>query len=127
MELQGTIIVIGQTETFGAKGFKKRQLVIKTDSQYPQSIPVDFTQDKCAVLDAYKIGQFVNVSINVQGSEWQGKYYVNLNAWKITTGEKEKSAGSFMPDREVKLNGDMANQFNESQTSYEEEDDDLPF
>lgn len=101
MELQGTIIVIGQTETFGAKGFKKRQLVIKTDSQYPQSIPIDFTQDKCNVLDGYKIGQFVNVSINVQGSEWQGKYYVNLTAWKITTGEKEKSAGSFMPDRQA--------------------------
>jgi len=119
MELQGTIIVIGQTETFGAKGFKKRQLVIKTDSQYPQSIPIDFTQDKCNVLDGYKIGQFVNVSINVQGSEWQGKYYVNLTAWKITTGEKEKSASSFMPDRNSNLSLNP--------NTGEVEGDDLPF
>jgi hypothetical protein len=115
MELQGEIIIIGQTETFGAKGFKKRQLVIKTDSQYPQTIPVDFTQDKCSILDSYEVGQFVNVSINVQGSEWQGKYYVNLQAWKIDKGEREKSASSFMPDRQTEV------------SVVDDADDDLPF
>ena len=100
MELQGEIIKIGETETFGAKGFKKRQLVVKTNSQYPQTIPVDFTQDKCSVLDIYNVGEFVNIAINVLGSEWQGKYYVNLQGWKIDKGEKEMSANSFMPDRE---------------------------
>lgn len=115
MELQGEIIIIGQTETFGAKGFKKRQLVIKTDSQYPQTIPVDFTQDKCSILDSYEVGQFVNVAINVQGSEWQGKYYVNLQAWKIDKGEREKSASSFMPDRQAEV------------SIVDDADDDLPF
>jgi hypothetical protein len=119
MELQGEIIIIGQTETFGAKGFKKRQLVIKTDSQYPQSIPIDFTQDKCGVLDSYQVGQFVTVSINVQGSEWQGKYYVNLQAWKIDKGEREKSAETFMPDRQA-VNNMMEN-------AEQEAEDDLPF
>lgn len=119
MEIQGQIIVIGQTETFGAKGFKKRQLVIKTDSQYPQSIPIDFTQDKCGVLDNYQVGQFVTVSINVLGSEWQGKYFVNLQAWKITTGEREKSASNFMPDRQSIENM--------MQNAEELQEDDLPF
>ena len=116
MEIQGQIIVIGQTETFGAKGFKKRQLVIKTDTQYPQSIPIDFTQDKCSVLDGYSLGQFVKVSINVQGSEWKGKYYVNLQAWKIETGEQEKSSASFMPKRQSEI-----------PQVAEVEEDDLPF
>jgi hypothetical protein len=119
MELQGQIILIGETETFGAKGFKKRQLVIKTDAQYPQTIPVDFTQDKCSILDSYSIGQFVNVSINVQGSEWKGKYYVNLQAWKIDKGEKEKSSSSFMPDRQ-----EVDNMM---QRAEELAEDDLPF
>jgi len=116
MEIQGTIIVIGETEKFGAKEFKKRQLVIKTDQQYPQSIPVDFTQDKCVILDGYSVGQFVKVSVNVQGSEWKGKYYVNLQAWKIEKGEQEKSSASFMPDR---------SKFAEAQVG--EIEDDLPF
>ena len=47
MELQGEIIKLGETEVIGQKGFRKRQIVIKTDAQYPQTIPVDFTQDKC--------------------------------------------------------------------------------
>lgn len=117
MELQGEIIVIGATETFGAKGFKKRQLVIKTDSKFPQSIPIDFTQDKCVVLDGYNVGQFVTVSINVQGSEWQGKYYVNLQAWQISKGDKEMSASTFMPSRESLSKVD----------STPEVEDDLPF
>lgn len=117
MELQGQVVVIGQTETFGAKGFKKRQIVIKTDAQYPQTIPVDFTQDKCGILDNYAVGQVVKISVNVQGSEWQGKYYVNLNGWKIEMGEREKSANSFMPDRDVQMEPDAA----------DEADDDLPF
>lgn len=100
MELHGEIIFIGLTEKFGAKEFKKRQLVIKTDTQYPQTIPVDFTQDKCSILDSYKVGDFVNVSINIQGSEWQGKYFANLQGWRIVKGEKEVSSSSFMPDRQ---------------------------
>ena len=118
MELQGQVVVIGQTETFGAKGFKKRQIVIKTDAQYPQTIPVDFTQDKCGILDNYAVGQVVKISINVMGSEWQGKYYVNLNGGKIEKGEREKSANSFMPDRDAQM---------ASSNEPEYVDDGLPF
>lgn len=121
MEIQGKIIVIGELQTIGAKGFRKQQIVVKTDSQYPQSIPIEFTQDNILKLANYKVDDYVNVKINVNGAEWKGKYYVNLNGWSISGSEKEKSALSFMPDREPvyravpKMNGDMANQFNESQ------------
>jgi len=100
MELKGTIIVIGNTEEFGAKGFKKRQVVIKTDAQYPQTIPVDFTQDKCKVLDGYSVGDFVDISINILGSEWQGKYYANIQGWRINKGDAELNSEKFMPDRQ---------------------------
>lgn len=100
MEVQGTIIVIGETETIGAKGFKKRLVVLKTDEQYPQTIPVEFTQDKTNLLDNYSIGDIVKIGINLRGSEWQGKYYANIQGWKIDKGEREKSSESFMPDRQ---------------------------
>jgi len=119
MEVQGKVIQIGDTEVFGTKGFKKRQIVIQTDAQYPQTIPIDFTQDKCSVLDGYSVGEFVSVAININGSEWKGKYYVNLNGWKINKGEKEKSSNSFMPDREG-INAMMEN-------AEQEQEDDLPF
>jgi len=99
MNVQGKIKVIGQTETIGAKAFRKRLVVIETAEQYPQLIPIEFTQDKTSLLDAYKVDEYANVSINLRGSEWQGKYYANIQGWKIERAEAEKSSDSFMPDR----------------------------
>ena len=91
MEITGKIKVIGETETFGAKGFRKRNLVITTEEQYPQDIQVEFVQDKCDLLDHKKIGQSVLVGINLRGREWvnpQGetKYFNSIQGWKIQMG-----------------------------------------
>jgi len=118
MEVVGEIIVIGPTETIGAKGFKKRLLVVKTDGQYPQTIPIEFVQDKCSLLDLFQLGQNVSVSINLQGSEWNGKYYCNLQGWKIFQQSKELSSGEFMPNRQA---------IDNAMEQAEEEYDDLPF
>lgn len=83
MEVKGKVHVICATETVGAKDFKKRTIVVATDEQYVQYIPIDFVQDKCSILDNYAIGQQVKVSVNVRGNEYNGKYYVNLQGWKI--------------------------------------------
>ncbi len=84
-EVKGSIIHIGETETVGSAGtFKKRLVVVKSDEQYPQEIPVDFVQDKTSMLDQFKIGDDVNVSINIRGNAYNGKWYVNLQGWKIS-------------------------------------------
>ena len=68
--------------------FKKRELVITTEEQYPQSILIEFAQDKCDLLNNLQIGQDVKVSINLRGREWvnpQGetKYFNSIQGWKI--------------------------------------------
>jgi len=83
-EVIGSIIHIGNTETVGSAGtFKKRLLVVKTDEQYPQEVPIDFVQDKCEVLDKYAVGQSVKVGINIRGNSYNGKWYCSLNGWRI--------------------------------------------
>jgi len=83
-EVLGKIIVIGKEEIVGTAGtFKKRQLVIETDEQYPQKVGIDFVQDKCSILDKYSIGDSVKVGINIRGNEYNSKYYVSLNGWRI--------------------------------------------
>ena len=120
MELIGKIIVIGQTEIKGQKDFKIRQIVIQTDEQYPQSIPVQFVQDKCAILDKYSVGDLVKIGINLKGAEWQGKYYVNLNGWKIDkTDSTSLTAQQQMPDREAVSNNEPI--------ELNVPEDDLPF
>ena len=92
MEIKGKIKLIKETQTFGENGFKKRELVIVTDEQYPQSILIEFVQNKCEILDKFSEGQNVTIGINLRGREWTNKdgevkYFNSLNGWRIT-GEK---------------------------------------
>lgn len=96
MEVIGKIKFIGPDEQVSAS-FTKRQLVVTTEEQYPQHISIEFNQDKCDLLDAYKVGQEVEVGINLRGREWtnpQGetKYFNSIQGWKIKKlGEATKA------------------------------------
>ena len=50
MEVKGKIKVVGEEATFGTSGFRKRELVVTTDDQYPQDLMIEFVQDKCDLL-----------------------------------------------------------------------------
>ena len=102
MELTGKLKQIYETETFGENGFRKRELVVTTDEQYPQHILVEFVQDKCDILNNYSIGQDVKISINLRGREWineegKVKYFNSIQGWRIesvnnTSEQASKSA-----------------------------------
>ena len=124
MELQGKIKSIGETETFGNNGFRKRELVITTDEQYPQHILIEFVQDKCDLLNASKVGNDVRVSINVRGREWvnpQGevKYFNSIQGWRIEVeGTNSKTAANPL----------LAEPFKPAESLNEEDgSDDLPW
>jgi hypothetical protein len=84
LEIKGKIKVINPTETFGS-GFTKREFVITTAEQYPQDVKFEVVKDKCSKLDSYRVGQEVAVQFNVRGNEYNGKYYVSLQAWTIVS------------------------------------------
>ena len=95
MEIQGIIKIKGEVKTFGAKGFKKRELVVTTEDQYPQMIMIEFIQDKCDLLDSYKVGENVKVSINLLGREWinpkgEAKYFNSIQGWRVERLEENE-------------------------------------
>jgi hypothetical protein len=89
MEVTGTIKLINPTVTVGANNFRKREIIVITEEdQYPQPLSLEFTQDKCDLLNNYQVGQRVKVSINLRGREWinpqgEAKYFNTLQGWKI--------------------------------------------
>lgn len=99
MEVQGKVKMIGETQTFGSNGFRKRELVVTTEEQYPQHILIEFVQDKTDLLNNYQVGQNVKVNINLRGREWvnpQGetKYFNSVQGWRI---ENAQAGGENMP------------------------------
>ena len=88
MDLKGELIRIYETKQVSEK-FALREFVIETKEQYPQTIILQVSQDKCKVLDNYKLGDLVQVSINVRGRKWTDKegkdrFFNTLEVWKIT-------------------------------------------
>jgi len=87
-EVFGKIKVLNPAVEVGAT-FKKRELVVATTEVYPQFISINFVQDKCDLLDKFKVGDDVEVSVNLRGREWvspQGetKYFNDIQGWKIS-------------------------------------------
>ena len=121
MEVSGKIKLINEPQTFGASGFRKRELVVTTDEQYPQMLMIEFVQDKCDLLNSYQVGQDVKVSINLRGREWvnpQGetKYFNSIQGWRIE-GLTQTAPSNLPP----------VDQFQPAANVSNEEPDDLPF
>ncbi len=121
MEVIGKIKLINETQTFGASGFRKREVVVTTDEQYPQMIMIEFVQDKCDLLNSYAVGQDVKVSINLRGREWinpegVAKYFNSVQGWRIEA--MQSAAPQDLPP---------VDQFQPAAGTSNAEPDDLPF
>jgi hypothetical protein len=140
MEVSGRIKMIDETKAFGANGFRKREVVITTDEQYPQHIMIEFTQDKCDLLNTYTVGEPVKVSINLRGREWvnpQGetKYFNSIQGWRIEKagaeapqGYQQAPQGYGQAPQGFQQAPPASNDRFEPATGFkEEEHDDLPF
>ena len=122
MELTGRIKMIGETQTFGSNGFRKREIVVTTEEQYPQHILCEFVQDKCDILNGYNVGENVTISINLRGREWvnpQGetKYFNTIQGWKINRVGGQQPQQQAPPPPQQQQQTDLP----------AEEEDDLPF
>ena len=83
LKINGTIKVIGELKTWDS-GFSKVEFVVTTQEQYPQDVRFEIVKDKAEnFLKFNKVGDSVDVSFNVRGNEYNDKYYVNLEAWKV--------------------------------------------
>ena len=124
MEVLGRVRLINPVQQVSAS-FKKRELVVTTEEQYPQHILIEFAQDKTDLLNNYNVGEQVKVSINLRGREWvnpQGetKYFNSIKGWRIEKLQTEVPSAAMppMPPAEA---------FAPATDFKEEEHDDLPF
>ncbi len=106
-DLTGKVKLIQPVQTFGS-GFTKREMVVLVeDGKYPQEINLEFVQDKVGLLDNLQAGQEVMVTFDIRGREHNGRYFNNLQGWKISTLGGETSVTASGP-RPFPLDGTRA-------------------
>jgi hypothetical protein len=125
MEVQGKVKMIGETQSFGTNGFRKREIVVTTEEQYPQHIMVEFVQDKTDLLNNFQVGQNVKIGINLRGREWtnpQGevKYFNSIQGWRIEALQSDASSPEMPPMP-------PSDAFEPVSNLNDEDPDDLPF
>jgi hypothetical protein len=114
-DLTGKIKLIQEAQTFSS-GFTKREFVVTVEGgKWPQDICLECVQDKVSLLDDLQVGQEVTATFDIRGREYNGRYFNNLQAWKIVAGE-----GAATDDKPPVSDKDVPADFDE----YE---DDIPF
>ena len=118
LELTGEIVHIGEVETLPTGNTEKRIFVIEIEpGQYSQQIGFELFKDKVKLINSFEVGQTVTVSFNIRGREWKGKYYTNLQAWKIAASTQYTTSPQVGVAQEVVAPEDK----------LPDEPDDLPF
>lgn len=115
-ELEGTIIQISETAKVSSN-FQKREFVVETSEQYPQKIKMELIQEKCGILDTKRVGDQVKIFFNLRGSEWQGKFFTNLQAWRVENI-------SYNPKTKEEVSSEDEDEY---AGGYDDEEDQLPF
>ena len=96
LAVKGKIEQILKPETGTSKAGKewtKQEFVIETEDQYPKKVCFTLFGDKVSLVNGLSAGQEVEVSFNLESREYNGKWFHNVNAWKI-----DKPATNNMPE-----------------------------
>lgn len=102
MNVTGKLVEIFETVKI-KESFQKREFVLEYSSnpKYPELVKFEVVQDKCSILDNFKVGQEISVEFDLRGRKWidqKGavKYFNTLQAWRINPAE---GTGGAAPDQ----------------------------
>jgi hypothetical protein len=102
-QIKGKIHYIGAQEDVTEK-FSKRAIILETDDQYAPFVKLEFTQERCGLVQSFAVGSEVTITYDVKGSKntyvnknGQTDCFVVLQAWKITGEQSAPKAQSGKP------------------------------
>jgi hypothetical protein len=82
LKAKGTIHLLGEAKQVSEK-MNIREFVLSIGDKYPQLVQFQAVNERVKFLDGAKVGQECEVKFDLRGREYNGKYYVSLNAWDI--------------------------------------------
>jgi len=99
MEIEGRLVeVLAEQSGQGRTGntWRKQSFVIETmDSQYPKKVCIDVWGDNIDNLKAFKTNDVLNVKMDIESREYNGRWFTNVKAWRVD--KKQDAAGGSAP------------------------------
>ena len=120
MEITGNLVEITEVQkgTSARGDWTKHGFVIETKDAYPKKVFISFWNNKID-LNQFNIGDTITVSINIESREFNGKWYTDVTAWKVSKqGQPQEQTP---PNSEVPLPPPPP------EIENMEDDDNLPF
>ena len=122
-ELEGILTEIFDTQEVTSTYSKREFVIEKTESaggrEFTETIKFQLSQDRCSIIDSYRVGDEINVLFNIKGRRVAKNdkvfYFTNLEAWKL---EKNADQVNETPIQEPPKMDEIP---------PEVEEDDLPF
>ena len=104
MQLKGQIKEIKDVEIISEK-FRKQVVLVEQETKFDAVVPIEFVNQKIDnVVPELKVGQNKTFLINIQGREWNGKYFVSLRCFGVHSIQMEKALAE---GNEQEQNGDL--------------------
>ena len=120
MEIKGKIIeILPEKSGQSANGeWRKQEYVLETGSSYPKKICFMVWGDKIGEFNL-KQGENVEVSIDLESREYNGRWYTDVKAWRVN----REDLGSYGAD----TSGNQDRIEKENGTKLPLDDGDIPF
>ncbi|MDR2890368.1 MAG: DUF3127 domain-containing protein [Alistipes sp.] len=97
MEFDGVVFkkMAEVTGTSARGSWKKQDVVFEIPGEFSRKICVTFFGDRADDAAALQEGDGVQVSVNVESREYNGKWYTDVKAWKIVRKEGGASGAGY--------------------------------
>lgn len=124
-KVRGVVHVIEETKTYGAKGFRKRLVVLEQDKgSFVNYVPLEFTRDDCDSVDALNVGDEVEVTYRLSGRKWQRdassevKYFLNAEALRFDVVGGNGASGAAAPKAGAESVNDAFNEIDDEEPPF---------
>jgi len=111
LKIEGVLTRILNPESGTSKGGKewsKQDFVIETKDQFPKTVCFTLFGDKTSLIAGAIEGSTLEVFFNIESREFNGKYFHNINAWKVNVIDAPvKQNPSGLPPSEMATHGQI--------------------
>jgi hypothetical protein len=107
MDISGKLIQLLPVQTGQGKNgtWKKQEFILETGDTYPKKVCIAVWGDKID-MNSFKTGDALDVSFDVESREFNGRWYTDVKAWKITSGKQKDGSKNAPPPPIDNIPGD---------------------